>query len=137
MGTMGTLLSDPADTKRPPEVLVGTMRMKMNWENLEPVEAEKPKAGSRPYATSSDYSDAPTELHLIGKKVEEAKPMLEGYLDRAARSGRPFVRIVHGHGSGALRKMVREVLKSSGYEMKFRAGTPNEGGEGCTVVEFI
>jgi DNA mismatch repair protein MutS2 len=57
-------------------------------------------------------------------------------MDRASRSGRPFVRIVHGHGSGALRKAVREFLRKSRYDMKFRPGGPNEGGEGCTVVEF-
>jgi DNA mismatch repair protein MutS2 len=44
---------------------------------------------------------------------------------------------VHGHGSGALRKMVRDVLRSTPYELKYRPGTKTEGGDGCTVVEFI
>jgi DNA mismatch repair protein MutS2 len=61
---------------------------------------------------------------------------LEQYLDRAARSERAFVRIVHGHGNGVLRKAVRDYLKSSNYDIKWRVGTPQEGGEGCTVVEF-
>lgn len=140
MQTEGVLLSNPADAgarKRPAEVMIGNMRMKMRWEQLEPRAPSRPKAGSRPYATSSDHSDVALELHLLGKTVDEAQTALGTYLDRAARSGRPWVRIVHGHGSGALKKAVREALKASPYEMKFRPGTAAEGGEGCTVVEFI
>lgn len=135
MHTMGTLLSDPKDKKA--EVMIGNMRMRFSWEQLEPVNAPKPKAGARPYATASDHADVPPELHLLGKTVEEAQALLATYLDRAARSGRPWVRIVHGHGSGALKKAVREALRASAYDMKFRPGTAAEGGEGCTVVEFI
>jgi DNA mismatch repair protein MutS2 len=68
--------------------------------------------------------------------VEEAIDLLSSYMDRAALSGRPSVRIVHGHGSGALKKAVREFLKRAHYQMKYRPGTDAEGGEGCTVVEF-
>jgi len=140
MQTEGVLLSDPTDPnsrKRPAEVMIGNMRMKMRWEQLEPRAVSRPKAGSRPYATSSDHSDVPPELHLLGKTVAEAEAALGSYLDRASRSGRPWVRIVHGHGSGALKKAIREALRASPYEMKFRPGTAAEGGEGCTVVEFI
>jgi DNA mismatch repair protein MutS2 len=135
MKTMGTLLSDPSEKK--PEVMVGNMRMKLSWDQLEPVAKQKPKAGSRPYATSSDHADAPPELYLLGKTVDEAEALLASFIDRAARSGRPWVRIVHGHGSGAVKKAVRDSLRKSAYDMKFRPGTAAEGGEGCTVVEFV
>lgn len=135
MKTMGTLLSDPSEKK--PEVMVGNMRMKLSWDQLEPVARQKPKAGSRPYATASDHADVAPELYLLGKTVDEAEALLSSFLDRAARSGRPWVRIVHGHGSGAVKKAVRDSLRKSPYDMKFRPGTAAEGGEGCTVVEFV
>jgi DNA mismatch repair protein MutS2 len=137
LGTQGILLSDPAKKNKTAEVLVGNMRMKFQWEQLEPRQRGKPKAGSRPYATSADHADVPNELNLVGKVVDDAERQLASYLDRASRSGKPFVRIVHGHGSGALRKMVRDVLRSTPYELKYRPGTKTEGGDGCTVVEFI
>jgi DNA mismatch repair protein MutS2 len=136
MGNDGVLLSDPAARDKPAEVMVGTMRLKVKWDQLEPKESAPPKAGSRQVHLSSEDISLPTEIHLIGKTVDEAMDQLAAYMDRASRSGRPFVRIVHGHGSGALRKAVREFLTKSRYDMKFRAGAANEGGEGCTVVEF-
>jgi DNA mismatch repair protein MutS2 len=136
LGNDGVLLSDPANRSRAAEVMVGTMRLKVKWDQLEPKAAAAPKAGSKQVSLTSEDMAMPTEIHLLGKTVEEAMDLLAAYMDRASRSGRPLVRIVHGHGSGALRKAVREFLKRSRYEMKFRAGEANEGGEGCTVVEF-
>lgn len=136
MGNDGVLLSDPANRDKPAEVMVGTMRIKVKWSQLEPKAAAAPRAGTKQVHLTNEDTAMPTEIHLLGKTVEEALDALAAYMDRASRSGRPFVRIVHGHGSGALRKAVREFLKKSRYEMKFRAGTANEGGEGCTVVEF-
>jgi DNA mismatch repair protein MutS2 len=137
LGNDGVLLSDPADRSKPAEVLVGTMRLKVKWEQLEPKPgAAPPKAGSRQVHLTQEDTSLPPEIHLLGKTVDEAMDALAAYLDRASRSGKPFVRIVHGHGSGALRKAVREFLRKSRYDMKFRAGAANEGGEGCTVVEF-
>jgi DNA mismatch repair protein MutS2 len=79
----------------------------------------------------------PNELNLVGKRAEEAESLLASYIDRASRSGKPFVRIVHGHGSGTIKKLVREALRATAYDLKYRPGTKDEGGEGCTVVEFI
>ena len=138
MGTQGVLLSDPAQRNKVAEVLVGNLRMRIPWEQLEPRQKPKPKPGSRPYATSSDYAEnVPNELNLVGKRADEAETLLGAYIDKASRSGKPFVRIVHGHGSGTLKKIVRDTLRSTAYDLKYRPGTKDEGGEGCTVVEFI
>ncbi len=137
MGNEGILLTDPAAKSKLAEVLVGQMRMKIPWSQLEPKATLPPKPGSRQFHAASDDFSLPTELHLLGRTVTEAVEMLGSYIDRAARSGRPFVRVVHGHGSGALRKAVREFLRNASYDMKFRPGTAHEGGEGCTVIEFI
>jgi DNA mismatch repair protein MutS2 len=91
-------------------------------------------AASRP-RTSSQEGDAPgLELHLIGKTVDEALPQLDGYLDRAARSGMNEVRVVHGHGTGRLRAAVRKFLSSHPHVDSHRPGEPREGGDGATVV---
>jgi DNA mismatch repair protein MutS2 len=74
------------------------------------------------------------ELHLIGQRVEPALEELDDYLDRAVRAGRPEVRVVHGHGTGRLREAIREHLRRHASVANLRAGAPNEGGNGATVV---
>jgi DNA mismatch repair protein MutS2 len=132
MQTEGVLLSDPEASGKL-EVAVGTMRLRVSLEQLEPRASAQIKQNKYRH---QEASECPPELKLIGLTVDEATDRLLSYLDIAARSGRPSVRIVHGHGSGALKKAVRKILADSDYEMKFRPGTAQEGGEGCTVVEF-
>ena len=74
------------------------------------------------------------ELNLLGLRVDDAIPRLEEYIDLASQSSLPSVRIVHGHGTGALKRLVRETLKGSAYGFKFRPGGKDEGGDGCTVI---
>lgn len=74
------------------------------------------------------------ELKLIGQRVEPALDALDTYLDQALISALPEVRIVHGHGSGRLRKAVRQHLDGHPAVASQRAGKPNEGGNGATVV---
>ena len=59
---------------------------------------------------------------------------LEPFLDRAARAGVDAVRIVHGIGSGALRRAIQDYLATSPYCADFRGGEPNEGGAGATIA---
>lgn len=76
------------------------------------------------------------ELHLRGLRVEEALPELERYLDDAYRAQAPFVRIVHGKGTGALRKAVHGFLRGNPLVESFRTGQEGEGDTGVTVVKF-
>ncbi|MBM4124178.1 MAG: Smr/MutS family protein, partial [Nitrospira sp.] len=57
-------------------------------------------------------------------------------LDRSALSGAPFLRIIHGHGTGRLKAALRDYLKSSPYVSAFRSGERAEGGDGVTIVEL-
>jgi len=77
------------------------------------------------------------ELHLRGLRVDEAMPRLEKYVDDAYRAQAPFVRIVHGKGTGALREMVHQYLRDHPYVSSFRMGEQGEGGTGVTVVKFV
>jgi len=74
------------------------------------------------------------ELSLIGLRAREAVDRLERFLDRAVRGGQETVRIIHGVGSGALRRAVHDYLATSPYCAGFRGGDSGEGGTGVTVA---
>jgi len=77
------------------------------------------------------------ELDLRGWRVEDALMRLERYLDDAYLSALPWVRIIHGRGTGALRKAVRETLSMHPLVSSFRSGGIDEGGDGVTLVEMV
>ena len=78
--------------------------------------------------------DVPLELHLIGRTSEEARDLLEKYVDDAFLAGLTSVRIIHGKGTGTLRRVVRDVLSGHPLVAEYRPGAPHEGGSGATVA---
>jgi DNA mismatch repair protein MutS2 len=74
------------------------------------------------------------ELLLLGKTTDEARDLVEQYLDDAFMAGLANVRLVHGKGTGALRKAVRTLLSDHPLVESFRDGAPSEGGAGATVA---
>src|SRR4030095_16687002 len=70
------------------------------------------------------------ELHLIGRTADEARETLEKYLDDAFLAGLPSVRIIHGKGTGTLRRAVHELLARHPLVAEHRVGALHEGGEG-------
>ena len=77
-----------------------------------------------------------TEINLLGQTVEEACFLIDKFLDNAALSSVPNVRIVHGKGTGALRQGIHKYLKSHPHVKSFRLGTFGEGEMGVTIVEL-
>jgi DNA mismatch repair protein MutS2 len=75
-------------------------------------------------------------LDLRGQRADEALNEVEAFLDRTALEGADTVYIIHGHGTGALRKVVREYLATSPYVGRYRAGGAGEGGDGVSVVSL-
>ena len=73
---------------------------------------------------------------LRGKTVDDGLHELEVFLDKAALTNIPAVYIIHGHGTGVLRKAVREYLQNSPYVSDFRPGEQSEGGDGVSIVEL-
>ena len=71
---------------------------------------------------------------MRGMAVDEALEALDRYLDRAFMARLPYVRIVHGKGTGKLRAAVRQELKGHPHVNRYEAGGPGEGGDGVTVV---
>jgi DNA mismatch repair protein MutS2 len=74
------------------------------------------------------------ELKIIGMRVDEALPELERFLNHASLEGRGEVRVIHGKGTGALMRAVRDYLDGHPLVLEFRKGEPFEGGDGATVV---
>jgi len=76
------------------------------------------------------------EVDLRGQRAEDALDMLERYLESAYLANMPFVRIIHGKGTGKLRQVIREALRAHPNVRSFETGTDKEGGDGVTVVKF-
>lgn len=119
-------------------VQVGAFRV-----NLPPAQVElQPRASPAAESRSQTSvvlpeADSPgIEVHLRGMRADEALEKLEKYLDRAYLAGLPFVRIVHGKGTGVLRKLARDFLQDSPLVVSFQIAEPNEGGEGVTLAKL-
>ena len=80
--------------------------------------------------------DFSMELNVIGTRVDEAIPQVDKYLDDAKLSGLKIVRIIHGKGTGRLKKAISEMLQGHPLVKDFYSGELNEGGWGATVVEI-
>jgi DNA mismatch repair protein MutS2 len=96
-------------------------RASSRLERVAPVDAA-------PIQTRDNTSD------LRGLRVDDAVAMATSFLDRALTEGLSVVFLLHGHGTGALRESLRKELSSSRYVARFRAGEPDQGGDGVTVV---
>jgi len=123
------------------EVEIGKMRMKVDLRDVERSRftgkdsKPEPEEGKTSVGGGDLYPPSPgTELKLIGMRAEDAMLALERYLDAAYAAGLPFVRIVHGKGTGTLRQVVQESLGQSGLVKRFESALRNEGGDGATVA---
>lgn len=77
------------------------------------------------------------ELDLRGQRAEDALEALDRYIDSAYLSGLPFVRIIHGKGTGKLRLAIRDALRHSPHVERWQSGQENEGGDGVTVAHLV
>ena len=128
------------------EVEAGPMRMKVPLADILGIEgdvtAAKPSAmaAARAHGISvhTRPSDEPAaeEINVIGCTVEEATRRVDKFLDEAALAGRPAVRIIHGHGTGALRRGLAEFLTSHPLVESIRSEAADRGGEAITIAEL-
>ena len=119
------------------EVQVGSFGVRVKLSNLERRARAQPKEESVPLVSMGSAPAPNLELDLRGQRVEQILPRLDKYLDDAFLAGMPFVRIVHGKGTGALRTAVREQLRNHPLVKSHRSGQEGEGGSGVTVVYLI
>ena len=136
----GTISSMP-DAKGNLFVQCGIIRSKVNISDLIPIAEEDIKTPvltrtSTGKIKMNKSASVSTEINLLGLTVDEAIAKLDKYLDDAYISHLPSVRIVHGKGTGALRKAVQAHLKRQRYIKSFRLGEFGEGDAGVTIAEF-
>ena len=137
----GTVSSLP-DSKGFLFVQMGIMRSKIHISDLALLQEEAVITAPNMQKTSagkikmSKSSSVGIEINLLGKTVDEAIAELDKYLDDAYLAHIPSVRIVHGKGTGALRKGVHNYLRKVKYVSSFRLGEFGEGDAGVTIVEF-
>ncbi len=132
------------------EVRVKSLRFREKLSNLELVEATKPeiesgrgarlrtlaqKRGTEVHLRSST-EDPRAELNVIGRTTDEAVDEADKFLDEAFLNGLQHIRIVHGHGTGALRRAISQLLKDHPHVARFAPAPQDQGGSGATVVEL-
>lgn len=116
-------------------VALGQMQMRARWEDLELQESPKTKPEPEPELVPMAQSPG-IELDLRGKQVEEALTILDKYLDDAFLARLPWVRIIHGKGTGRLRQAVRKALNHHAHVASWEEGKDGEGGAGVTVAKL-
>jgi DNA mismatch repair protein MutS2 len=106
------------------------------WVSAEELQPEKKVRPPQAKVKLDTAEQPPMELMLLGLDTEAAREELEGFLDRALTTGCRLVRVVHGHGTGALRRMVKEVCRCHPGVHSFRHPPQYRGGTGATEVEM-
>ena len=88
-------------------------------------------AGGRATARTIDST-----IDVRGQRADEAVANVDRFLDESLMASRDIAFIVHGHGTGALRKRVRAHLDESPYVARWAPGTPRQGGDGASIIEL-
>lgn len=125
------------------EVMMGSMKVRQPLASLEKVgkSSEKGRVASNSAASiarerQAATGDMPIELDIRGKRADEITTIVDSYVNDAYLLGMPFVRVIHGKGTGALRSVVRDLLKDSPAVARAETAGPTEGGDGATVVHL-
>jgi DNA mismatch repair protein MutS2 len=132
------------------EVRVKALRFREKLANLELVEEAPPApltgrgarlqqqhAARSTEVTLRAGADAPrAEINLLGRTVDEAVDETDKFLDQAFLNSLPEVRIIHGHGTGALRRAIADFLRNHPHVARFHQAPPEQGGAGATIVEL-
>ena len=120
------------------EVAIGDLRVRLDVHRLSRAQEEYEEVPEGPkvrYELAPGFSGL--ELKIRGWRADDAMIKVEEYLDRALRDGLSSVRIIHGKGTGALRRAVRELLEHHPLVRSFAPEAPDKGGDGVTVVELM
>lgn len=136
-GTTGILLEDPRDKKKV-RVQLGNLATLVETEKLRghvnPENKQKPKRSDITVLVESE-SPTQTTCDLRGLRWEEAQSAVEAFISQAIANRVGRAKIIHGHGMGALKKLVRDYLETSGIGKSY-PGSRAEGGDGVTIIEF-
>ena len=120
------------------QIQVGNIKMMIPISKISSIKIPSKNKG---FSGSSSYNinktkTATSEINVLGHCVEDAIFAIDKFLDNASLAKLQTVRIVHGKGTGALRKGIQQFLKTNSHVKSFRLGTYGEGEMGVTVVEL-
>lgn len=119
------------------DVQLGSLKLRQPLRDLERlgrVKREEPRTAR--LVREAVAETVPIEIDIRGHRVDEIAPVLESYVQDAYLMGLPWVRIIHGKGTGALRQVVRELLRENPVVAKYEAAGAKEGGEGATIARL-
>ncbi len=121
------------------DVQVGSFRVRLKTDELGEKIVEQFKAHETTVSTITlPTAESPgVEVSLRGMRAADALDKLDKYLDRAYLAGLPYVRVVHGKGTGTLRKLARDLLHEHPLIASIREAAPHEGGEGVTIAKLV
>ena len=140
MQSYGTVQALP-DKNGNTEVAVGAMKLKINVSALElsdkiPEKKKKPQRTVSGGGMKRSAATVKSEIDLRGMYLDDAIAAVDKYIDDAALAHLNTVTIIHGRGTGVLKKGITDYLKSNKTVTSFRLGKYGEGGDGVTVVEL-
>lgn len=139
-GQIGTIIAHPG--KHQWEVQLGILKMKIDDQDLEKVSAKeaakadrnKPARPKRVRTVQTRRTSA--RLDLRGQRYAQAMANLSSFIDHALLNNLPSVTIIHGKGTGAIRRGTQEYLRSNSRVKSFEYASPSNGGDGATIVYF-
>ncbi len=116
------------------DIQMGTIKIRQPLDGLRRLGRSQALVPERRGTKIAPVPTVPIEIDFRGMRAHEIQEELEPYLESAYRSGAPFVRIIHGKGTGVLRQIVQDLLKKSPEVARFELAGPTEGGDGATVA---
>lgn len=133
------IIQGKANAKGEIPVLTNSLRLSISWRELKPPEVSaNPTARLLRQHTSFHTSLNPLDpaIDIRGQTIDKALTLIERELDQSVLRGEDRIKIIHGHGTEALKRSLRSYLSRSPYVKKWKAGTPETGGDGITWVEI-
>ena len=138
LGTLGTLLELP-EGKKKLRVKMGNITTVVEASALRGNPRQKSKMPEKKFSINihAESEGGPvSSCDLRGMNSEEAEAVMEAFISRAIVQKVQRVRIIHGHGMGTIKTLVRNYLEKAGLCKQFTPGSRSEGGDGVTLVEF-
>ncbi len=139
LNRFGEVMAIKPRGKTPLQILVGNMQMQAAYHEIDSVHPKQKTSNLSTSVLDIQYNKSNTissEINIRGMFVKEALDLTDKYLDDAYLAGIPTVRILHGKGTGALRKAVHDELRENSRVTKYQLAPLSQGGEGVTVVTF-
>jgi len=121
------------------EVEVGRLRMRVRKDEVQVLGQPPPGGTGVPpviRAAAVSEEEGPAEINVIGTTADEARDLVDKFLDSSFVAGRLRLRVVHGHGKGILMRALHDMFASHPHVEKFYSAPQNEGGTGATIVEL-